>query len=186
MIDTILIDMDGVANTFHKHVFDFFQIPYSDNSSYPVECGWDIISAANKLAGYERFTPASFWDAIPREIWSSIPLSPEFDFIISWAEIQVGKENVHFLTSPTLSPECLAGKLDWIQSFAPKWMQRQFLIGPSKHLCAKTTTLLIDDSDKNVIKFEGCGGQAILVPRPWNSLHGHDPIRFLGEQFKRF
>lgn len=186
MIDSVLIDMDGVANTFHKHVFAFFNLPYSDDLSYPTECGWDIVSAANKLAGYERFTSSTFWNSITREVWATIPISPEFDFICSWAEIQVGRDNVHFLTSPTLSPECVAGKLEWIQQFAPEWMRRQFLIGPSKHLCAKSTTLLIDDSDKNVIKFEGCGGQSILVPRPWNSLHGRDPISVLSEQFKRF
>ena len=186
MIEAILIDIDGVANTFHKHVFDYLQLPYSDDSHYPVECGWDIVDAANRLAGYERFTPATFWNSITREIWASVPLSSEFAFILAWAECHVAQEDIHFLTSPTLSPDCLAGKLEWIQRHAPKWMQRQFLIGPSKHLCAKPGVLLIDDGDKNVTTFQERGGMAILVPRPWNSLHGCDPVAYLSEQFKRF
>jgi len=185
MIENILLDIDGVSNTFHKHVFDYLRLPYPDDSHYPVECGWDIVSAANRLAGYERFTPAAFWNSITREIWAGVPLSPEFGFILGWAEARVGQEHVHFLTSPTLSADCLAGKLEWIQQHAPKWMQRQFLIGPSKHLCAKPGVLLIDDSDKNVAAFQRCGGNAILVPRPWNSLHGRDPVAYLGEQFWR-
>ena len=64
-------------------------------------------------------------------------------------------------------------------------MQRQFLIGPSKHLCAKPGVLLIDDSDKNVAAFQEQGGSSLLVPRPWNSLHGRDPMSYLGEQFGR-
>lgn len=183
MIDAILLDIDGVSNSLHKHVFDHLGLRYPDDSFYPVECGWDIVSAANRLAGYDRFTPAEFWNSITREVWASVPLSPEFEFIVGWAEARVGRPNVHFLTSPTLSPDCLAGKLVWIQRHAPGWMQRQFLIGPSKHLCAKAGVLLIDDSDKNVVAFQEQGGGAVLVPRPWNSLHGRDPVTYLGEQF---
>ena len=62
-------------------------------------------------------------------------------------------------------------------------MQRQFLIGPSKHLCANPETLLIDDSDKNVDSFRKCGGQAVLVPRPWNSLHGLNALDHLTTAF---
>lgn len=184
-ITAILLDIDGVSNVFHKHVFDHLGLHYPDDSAYPVECGWDIVNAANRLAGYDRFTPTGFWNSITREVWASTPPSPEFGFIVGWAEARVGQQNVHFLTSPTLSPDCLAGKLEWIQRCAPKWMQRQFLIGPSKHLCAKPGVLLIDDSDKNVAAFQEQGGSSLLVPRPWNSLHGRDPMSYLGEQFGR-
>ena len=186
MIETILLDIDGVSNTFHKHVFTSLGLPYMDDTRYPVECGWDIVSAANHLAGYERFTPADFWRSITREMWATTPVSPEFEFILAWAEIQVGRDHIYFLTSPTLDADSVAGKLEWIQHFAPKWMQRQYLIGPCKHLCAKPGALLIDDSNNKVAAFEEHGGMAILVPRPWNSLHGCDPIAYLSEQFKRF
>ncbi len=183
MLESVLLDLDGVLNTFHKHAFDHLQVPYPDDSYYPTECGWDIVRAANQLAGYERFTPAAFWNSITREVWASVPPSPECEFILGWAEARVGQSHVHFLTSPTLSPDCLAGKLEWIQRFAPAWMQRQFLIGPSKHLCAKPSVVLIDDGDENVAAFRNCGGLAILVPRPWNSLRGCDPVQHLSRQF---
>lgn len=183
MIENILLDIDGVCNTFQHHVFNGLGLLYPDDSWYPVDCGWDIVAAANRLAGQERFTAASFWKSITREMWASIPPSSEFSQMLVLASDSVGKENVHFLSSPTFSPESVAGKLEWIQRFAPAWMQRQFLIGPSKHLCANPQTLLIDDSDKNVDAFRKCGGQAVLVPRPWNNLHGFNALDHLTAVF---
>ncbi len=49
---------------------------------------------------------------------------------------------------------------------------RRYLMGPAKHFCSGPGRVLIDDSDKNVIEFLRSGGQAILVPRPWNMLRG--------------
>jgi hypothetical protein len=183
MIKTILLDIDGVCNTFQHHVFNCLGLLYPDDSRYPVECGWDIVAAANRLAGYPRFTATSFWNSITREMWASVPRSPDFSQILTWASDGVGKEHVHFLSSPTLNPDSLAGKLEWIQRFAPSWMQRQFLIGPSKHLCANPETLLIDDSDKNVDLFRMCGGLAVLMPRPWNSLHHVPALDHLATAF---
>ena len=56
MIENILLDIDGVCNTFQHHVFNCLGLLYPDDSWYPVDCGWDIVAAANRLAGYERFT----------------------------------------------------------------------------------------------------------------------------------
>ena len=183
MIRTILLDIDGVCNRFQYHVLNALGLPYPDDSHYPIECGWDIVAAANAIAGCERFTSTAFWNAITREMWASAPPSSEFPQVLVWAADSVGKEYVHFLSSPTLSPDSLAGKLGWIQRFAPSWMQRQFLIGPSKHLCANPETLLIDDSDKNVDAFRKYGGRAVLMPRPWNSLHGFNALDHLTTAF---
>ena len=134
--------------------------PIPDDSHYPIECGWDIVAAANAIAGCKRFTSTAFWNSITREMWADIPPSPEFLPIVAWAVKAVGQGNLHFLSSPTLSPDSLAGKLEWIQRHAPPWMQRQFLIGPSKHLCANHRTLLIDDSDRNVEAFRNMRRQS--------------------------
>lgn len=181
MIDTILLDIDGVCNRFQYHILRSLGVPYNDDSDYPVECGWDIVKAANVLLQHDHFTPETFWTSITRTMWATIPVSVEFEALLDWAQSEVGKDRVYFLTSPTLSPDSLSGKLDWIQRFTPLWVQRQFMIGPSKHLCANSSTLLIDDSDKNVEAFIKAGGVARLMPRPWNSLHGGDPLCVLGD-----
>ena len=181
MIDNILLDIDGVCNRFHYHVFNHLGLPYSDDAAYPVECGWDMVAAANKLAGCDRFTTAAFWRSITREMWATAPVSAEFDYLVKWAEGRVGREHVFFLTSPTLDADSVAGKLEWIQRCTPKWMHRQYMIGPAKHLCARPNALLIDDSDKNVKAFREHDGEIVLIPRPWNSMHGKDAMDHLEE-----
>jgi hypothetical protein len=179
VIDTILLDIDGVCARTQYHLLTSFGVPFKDESEYPVECGWDIVAAANLLSGYNRFTPATFFGAITREMWATIPVTTEFPELLELCENLVGLTNVHFLSSPTISPESLAGKLEWIQRNAPFQMCRQFLIGPSKHVCARPSSLLIDDRDENVEEFRQRGGQAVLLPRPWNSLHGYDAMTHL-------
>jgi len=183
VVKNIFLDIDGVCNAFHQHVFTSLGLLYADDSWYPVDCGWDIVAAANRLAGYERFTRSGFWKSLTREMWADTPVSAEFAYILGWAECKVGRDHIYFLTSPTLDPDCVAGKLEWIQTHTPKWMHRQYMIGPAKHLCAKTGALLIDDSDDKVDEFEEEGGNAILVPRPWNSLHGINALDHFAEQF---
>ncbi len=186
MIENVLLDIDGVSNDFHYHIFNHFGLPYSGEQDYPVECGWDMCAAANKLAGYDRFTKTSFWKSITRELFASSSLSREFRFMIEWAEQRVGRDHVYFLTSPTLDPDCVAGKVEWIIRYAPTWMHRQYMIGPPKQLCAKPNALLIDDADKNVTAFVAQGGNAILIPRPWNSLHGINAVEYLTKEMKKY
>lgn len=182
-LKSILLDVDGVCNRFQWFIFNQLGLTFPNESHYPAECGWDIVKAANTLAGEERWSATSFWNSVTFEMWATVPISEFFGFLIGTAESLVGQENVHFLTSPTLDPQCLAGKLEWIKSHAPKWMQRQFLIGPSKHLCAQPGVVLVDDADKNVEAFYKHGGRAILLPRPWNSLHGRDAWSHLTKEF---
>ena len=90
MIENLLLDIDGVCNCFHRHVFRHLGLPYPDDSHYPVDCGWNIVAAANRLAGYERFTPEMFWRSVTREVWAESPVSPEFGCLLEHAEWLVG------------------------------------------------------------------------------------------------
>lgn len=171
MIRKILLDMDGVLNRFQFHALRHLGFVNYEEDQYPRQCGWDIVTAANVLAGEKRWSKSQFWNAMTREVWATVPKSFEFNLIIDKAVSLVGEENVCILTSPTLDPECLAGKAEWIRDFCPKFLHRQFLIGPSKTFCAHPDSLLIDDADKNVAAFREAGGQALLVPRPWNEAH---------------
>jgi len=124
-----------------------------------------------------RIPSNRFWGALDSEaFWSGIPLTSFADELMYLLN---GKEKF-FLTSPTMSPQSLAGKCRWIQAMYPK-MGRKFLIGPQKHYCARPGTCLVDDSDANVNEFRKAGGQAVLVPQPWNSAHDHveDRLEYL-------
>jgi hypothetical protein len=173
VIQRIFLDLDDTLNSFTMFVLGRMGCavrPY-DYHLFPSDCGYDILGAYDKLRGtLPPMTKAQFWNSITREVWAGAPRSPEFDMILAHAEAAVGRENVCILTAPTIDPDCLAGKLEWIHKFLPRWLHRQFLVGPPKHFCARPDTLLIDDSDDKCDKFRESGGQAILVPRPWNSL----------------
>jgi len=173
MIPTrIFLDLDDVCNTFTTYALMSVgcQIDAMSFDGLDPLWGRDIVTSANALHRTRSFTTKSFWSSIGRSVWATVPESAEFASLLRWCEECVGTNNVCILSCPTLDPDCLAGKLEWIHAHFPKRFHRQYLIGPRKYFCARPDALLIDDSEENVDKFLEWGGQAILVPRPWNSL----------------
>lgn len=170
-IKRICLDIDGVLNTMQQTLMQHGGIVGFTDDQYPTDIGFDIVSAINRLSGFQKFTNSSFWNSVPRSLWATCPKSDEYDLILRGAEWLVGKDNIILLTSPTRDPDCCAGKMEWIYAHLPKWLHRQFLMGPTKEFCARPDTLLIDDADKNVNAFTAAGGVGLLVPRPWNSKH---------------
>jgi len=167
-ISKIFLDLDDVLNEFTMTTLRRLGC---DIEVYDPVWGWDIVAAANSSHPLRNYTPMTFWESLGREHWATLPKSRMCHSLIEECADFVGTRNVHVLTSPTKDPDCLAGKLEWIHSNLPKWMHRQYLIGPDKSLCASPDALLIDDRDRNVRDFRRAGGQAVLVPRPWNSFH---------------
>lgn len=168
----IFLDLDDVCNRFTMYALRMVGCPVDSWSyrDFNPEWGWDIVKAANTLHPTRKFTTADFWNSISREVWATVPESGEYDTLLCDSASLVGDENVCILSSPTLDPDCLAGKAEWIRKHICPELRRQYLIGPRKYFCARPDALLIDDSDKNVREFRQHGGQAILMPRPWNSL----------------
>jgi len=181
----IFLDLDDVLNKFTVQALEHVgcKVTQQALNCYYEKVGWDILNAANWLRPNNILTRKEFWDIFNREDWANFPVSDEFEWLLDNCEALVGKENICILTSPVLDPGCAAGKMEWIYKHCPKWLHRQYLIGPPKHLCAHPNALLIDDSDKNVNEFSKYGGQAILVPRPWNSLHGKNTMKYLRDSF---
>jgi hypothetical protein len=189
MITRILLDVDDVCNRFTMTALWHVgcEVDPMNDRTHPGGGSYDIVGCANKMFGYERFTKQKFWDSFPRRFWATVPPSVEFSMLLGCCEQLVGQENICLLTSPTIDPECPAGKLEWIHEFMPRWLHRQNQIGACKQFCAHPEALLIDDADKNVNKFREWGGQTLLVPRPWNSQHaisGSTP-EYLVAQFGR-
>jgi hypothetical protein len=178
VVETIVLDIDDTLNsltlTIMGSIFGCPVGPY-DYNRFPTEVGYDIISAVNKmknLTGDDEWQLEEFWNAIPRDLWATAPLAPEWDYLIKRSAQLVGKENVLLASTPTKCPEAHAGKVDWINTYMPKWMHRQYFITPRKWHLANSASLLIDDHDLNIEKFREEGGQALIVPRPWNNSHG--------------
>ena len=202
MIPTrIFLDLDDVCNDFTISALKFVGCLPSGATfdAYDPKWSFDIIKAANELRNQPRrpridcpadwkgdFTPDTFWSLMTREVWANLPESKEFHSLLSKCEELVGRENICILTNPIIDPECAVGKLEWIYKHFPTWMHRQFFIGPQKWLLARPDALLIDDSDANVKAFRGHGGQALLVPRPWNVLHEANTMKHIDWALQRF
>lgn len=208
-ITRVAIDLDDVCNEFTMHALKHVgcDIDFDDWSNFNPEWGFDIIHAANalphRLDGMldygisgsivpedrkERFTFSSFWSRFDCKFWADLPISKELQTILEIASDITREESVPFiLTAPICGPlvpdeitiDCMTGKIRWMHKHLPDYMVDNFLIGKPKYFCATKETLLIDDSDENVNLFRKAGGQAVLLPRPWNSAHDANPIDYL-------
>ena len=165
-----MLDLDGVLVDFLAGAHKFHGLPYS-NEDYPYELGeYQTCPPPNS-----KMTTREFWDKLGHEFWAGLSWTSEGHEILIMVEAFFGKENICLLTSPTLNHSCITGKMEWIEREMPDY-KRRYLIGPAKHFCASSDTVLVDDSDANVDAFHGAGGEAILVSRPWNSAHTLDVI----------
>lgn len=162
----VFVDMDGVLVDFIKPAMARHQIKYD---TYPSQVGWDIIEACNILLPGSGMTGNKFWRAFDEDFWSNLPKTEHCDRLLRTVEGYVGQDNVCLLTSG-MWPEAAAGKTRWVADNLPDRYRKQLLIGHSKHFVANSDSLLIDDSDLNVDAFRANGGNAILVPRPWNTM----------------
>ena len=185
-IKKIALDLDDVLNDFTMPALQIVGCEVSgprDYNSYNLDWGFNIIKAANSLHKTRSFTNEEFWDCFSVEDWASFPESEEFHAILDMSIKLVG-ENILILTSPicgrdvsiSATSKCLEGKYLWIRKHLPNFLHRSFSFSPAKHFYATPSTLLIDDSGENVRNFKRAGGQAILFPRPWNNVHGADPL----------
>jgi hypothetical protein len=187
MIKKIFLDLDGVCNRLIMHALEFVGCPVSRyrDTDYPTPGSYDIVAAANKLLG-SNLSKEQFWSLIPRQLWAETPPSDEFAYLLEESESIVGTNGIRFLTTPTSDPNSLAGKLEWIHRFAPAYLHRRYSITCMKEDCALSDCLLVDDSDSMVNEFRNANGKAILVPRPWNSLHNTETLPYLKAQFASF
>jgi hypothetical protein len=189
MIRRIFLDLDDTCNTLAMHLLDIttHAVDPRDYQQYPTDSGFEVEKAANQLLGYVKYpTPADFWRRVLRTHWAECPTAEIFPWVLHRAAHLVGRENVYIATCPTKSPDCLAGKLDWIHRHLPPWTHRQYVITPRKHLLARPDALLIDDNEVNIQRFTAGGGHAVLVPRPWNRRWGEDPFEALEAQLEQF
>jgi len=185
----IFLDLDDVLNTFTLSALRWVGCPVEkfDYGKYDSAWGFDIIRAANALQKAFVFTQATFWNILPAKFWATVPQSQEFSWLLALCETLVGQENIFILTAAPrkVGNHVASAKVAWIRTHLPQWLQEQCFIGTSKYACASPNALLIDDTDKNVQAFRQAGGSAILVPRPWNSLHDFNTSHYITREFDR-
>ncbi len=183
MINQILVDLDDVCNHFTMFTLNYLGCSHREED-FPVEVGYDMPAAYN-LMKPDNITADEFWPLVKPEIWSWMPLREDTEWLLDLCAGCVGQENVMICTKSLGHPLHFAGKIQWMYDNLPYWIQGQFSITPIKHAYARHDVLLIDDAPGNVDKFRATrGGQAILVPRPWNRNYRLDPHTHIKECLK--
>ena len=163
MIKTVFLDMDGVITDFVK----------------------GVCRAFNKSNPYPTLTrDYTFWNAWPElsikkvnikcttGFWANLDWTPNGHDILRLVTDTFKPEQIYLLTTPMPNPESYTGKALWVQKHLPEFSKQLIVTSAPKSLFAQPDTLLVDDKDENVEGFVKAGGDAILVPRPWNELCG--------------
>lgn len=157
------LDLDGVLVDFVRgacetHGFDYDILM----ARWPANL-WDMC----EIMGLSN---NKFFEPMGEKFWANLKPTEDAHTILSVVEGIFGEENICILSSPTTNPGSLSGKYMWVDKYFPAY-SRKLMISPAKEFCAGPDKVLVDDSDKNIRKFEEHGGKGVIVPRHWNSMH---------------
>lgn len=165
----VYLDIDGVLADWTGGVHGRLGIPYNYHR-WPY-CkgpkGWhwhdEIGYSFSQVSEHCDF---NFWENL---LWTDDGhdiLRTVFDY--------VEPEDITLLTTPMPNIMSASGKIAWVRKHLPAY-ERQMLICPghkvNSGLPLVPDSILIDDKQRNVRDWTTAGGEAILVPRWWNSLH---------------
>lgn len=112
-------------------------------------------------------SPEEFWNSMSVENWASLPKMPDADEILEL--VRPYKPVILSANTTYGTTNCVAGKIEWLKRNVPDYYEDdRWFFGKAKYKLAYPGAILIDDYTYNTEKWEKAGGEAILVPRPWN------------------
>lgn len=159
-IDTVFLDMDGLLVNFVGGALAAHHRPDATLTAGE----WHIAKSLG-------LTEKEFWaplQGIP--FWAELQPMPDMSQILAIIHELFGLQRCYLLSTPCLDDACYTGKALWVEQHLPDF-QRRLILATQKFPLARPGALLIDDSDNNVRQWRLCGGDAILLPRLWNSHH---------------
>lgn len=166
----LYIDMDGVLADFLGGVTEIYD-KTTDNypkGLYDVETFVDV-------------SRARMWKDIDdrgEAFWSTLP--PLQSGLNMWLKLE--HLNPIVLTSPSISPACVAGKLQWLQNcFGSSFRDYIFCPAHHKQQLARDNAVLVDDSVKNCEEFVTAGGAAVVWPSLSNDVEEAKQPRAISE-----
>lgn len=171
-IDTIYLDMDGIASNFVDAVGNMYGVTGLTEN-------WKSVAIANRIS-QNTYDIAKVLKISTRELRNSIEAVENF-----WVDMKEHKSfgpfynhlklianvPIIFLTSPPLNSDGLRQKVLWLQNRYGRHF-RDWILCPARHKeqFAQPGKLLIDDSEDNCLRFQKANGLSIVFPRHWNSL----------------
>jgi 5'(3')-deoxyribonucleotidase len=153
----IFLDMDGVCVDWHKAAIAAVGRDYEKTMAEWPKGGDD----AAEVFGMDAVSFYAALETRGAKHWIEMEEYPGFrEFYESLTRLG----DVMFLSTPTQDPQCLSGKVKWLQDrFGEDYTE--FVFTPKKELLAGPRTILIDDSEEKIQKF---GPNGILFPQRWN------------------
>lgn len=153
----IFLDMDGCCTNWLKGACELFDFDINEKEfRNQLSTGIDL-DKTGRISGKE------LWDKIDKagtDFWSKLDILPWAKKLIEEME-KLGE--VYFLTSPGTCVPAPSGKMEWVNKYFPKMIER-LIICKNKEMCANKNAVLVDDSEKKVEKFREAGGHAFLWP----------------------
>lgn len=160
-IATVLVDMDGVLTDFvGAAITAHGKRPETVLAKWPARTHW--------LHEVLRVNLPEFWrplNAQGEAFWRELAPYPWASTLLEW--VQRVPPNWAICTSPSRDPACPRGKMEWLYAHVRPAF-RDVAMTPKKHLLANPRTVLIDDTERMVERFEAAGGHAVLFPQTWN------------------
>lgn len=173
----VFLDMDGVLVDVVSGLWGL-----SGDLHWPYDAlrGAESYNLADVAEGWDQL-----WLRAGKSWWASLPPHRDAFEILSVLEKRFGEESIWVCTQPLNLTEytdpvkwdwsdarerCIAGKLQWLYRFMPRYTHRWVFVGEGKAHLASPNSLLVDDRQSHVNEFRAAGGKAFLVARPWNDL----------------
>lgn len=153
----VYLDMDDVSVDFTGGVEKIIGKPYT-----PVN-DWNIHE-------HYKMSENDFWNQSflnSNSFFKELEPLPGFFKFYNFIKTEITEE-LYFCTKPTRSPECVKGKLEWIQKYFGKEFKNYIFISKKYLLANGKNTILIDDAYHNIESFNLHGGTGITFPQLWN------------------
>ena len=157
-IERVVLDIDGVMADFRRGICEIFH-----REPGP---GWTFWES------WEGVTTDDIDKKCTLPFWSNLHWTHDGREIEEAVRMKFGSASIYLLTTPMPNSGSWSGKARWVNKHLSLYNKRLIVTPAPKSLLAGPDTLLIDDKDENIAEFVAAGGQGILVPRPWNELHG--------------
>lgn len=172
----ILLDLDEVSCDFRTPAWELHGYSKKDADLLTLQTGKYKIQEILDIEEWK------FWETIDNagvDFWANLEPFEWTENLIDLAADLVGDKNWYILTSPSRHPNCVAGKVMWIQKHLGISFNR-FIFTGHKYLLSDDESILIDDSERHIKNFNK-KGHGILFPNIGNKLREHrfNPVDYL-------
>lgn len=175
---TVLLDCDGVLYDFMQHALRAHDKTQKDIDSYP--------RGVYMAPSFLGLTPAQFWNRVDCEsFWNSLPAYPgASNFLLGvyslcnkiGATLAFCSSSSHNAATFTGARQRLLRNLCRSAGIAKDLSLYVCVNGASKGVYGGPGRILIDDNLEHMRQFVEAGGGGILVPMPWNTMLGVEPM----------